>query len=364
MKSIVDAKEFAQALSRVSSVLRKSAIPMLESVLVCFCGGSCILTATDMKVWAKTELPASGDDFEFLLMKPEAMLKACRYYDGELTMELTIPNEEGYWRSNLTISNGAYTGSFEVECADDYPEFLIVEANSSFSVNVPKLLARIKTVKYANARSASDAFSVTYCIQFDGDQIYALDGYRVAWDIDPTTVFPGKFLILTKHLEHLKLFKDEVTFQIGDRYVQVTDGHTTLCLHQGDGDPFNLGAAIPNQYRESFVVSPKDFLNALAYVKGFISQKVRPCIRLCDGILTLDDLPKRCSSTLKLSGNNSMPIGFYVRFMEDAMKQFKQEPQVKVSVSGRYSPIIIEAEGRSDHALVMPTRLREYTSAA
>ena len=69
MKSIVDAKEFAQALNRVNSVLRKSAIPMLESVLVCFCGGSCILTATDMKVWAKTELPASGDDFEFLLMK-------------------------------------------------------------------------------------------------------------------------------------------------------------------------------------------------------------------------------------------------------------------------------------------------------
>lgn len=364
MKSIVNAKEFAQALSRISSVLGKSAIPMLESVLVCFCGGSCILTATDMKIWAKTEFPARGDDFEFLLMKPAEMLKACRYYDGDLVMELTIPNDDGYWRSDLVVFNGVCTGSFEVECADDYPGFITVEANSSFSVNAPKLLERVQTVKYANERSVSDTFSITYCIQFDGNQIYAMDGYRVAWDIDPTMEFPGKFLILTEHLEHLKMFQNEVTFQIGDRYVQVTDGRTTLCLRLGDGEPFNLGAAIPVQYQEVFFVSPKDVLNALAYIKGFITKKIRPCIRLCDGILTIAELPQKCSTTLKLSGNNSMPIGFYIRFMEDAMKQFKHEPQVKVNISGRNTPIIVEAEGRSDHALVMPARLKENASAA
>lgn len=160
------------------------------------------------------------------------------------------------------------------------------------------------------------------------------------------------------------MFQNEVTFQIGDRYVQVTDGRTTLCLRLGDGEPFNLGAAIPVQYQEVFFVSPKDVLNALAYIKGFITKKIRPCIRLCDGILTIAELPQKCSTTLKLSGNNSMPIGFYIRFMEDAMKQFKHEPQVKVNISGRNTPIIVEAEGRSDHALVMPARLKENASAA
>lgn len=364
MKSIVNAKEFAQALSRVSSVLRKSAIPMLESVLVCFCGGRCILTATDMSVWAKTELPACGDDFEFLLMKPEAMLKACRYYDGELTMELTIPNDDGYWRSDLAVSNGICTGSFEVECADEYPEFIAVEANNSFSVNAPKLLARIQTVKYANEKPDMDTYNARTCIQFSGNQIYAMDNYRAAWDVDPTTEFPCKFLISTEHLEHLKLFQDEVTFQIGDRYVQVTDGRTTLCLRQGEDVPFNLETVLPQQYQEAFCVSPKEFLNALAYIKGFIPKKVRSCIRLCDGVLTLDELPQRCSATVKFSGSNTIPLGFNIRYMEDAMKQFKSEPQVKVNISGRNSPIFIEAEGHSDYALVMPTQLREYASAA
>ena len=364
MKRIVDAKEFAQALNRVNSVLRKSAIPMLESVLVCFCGGSYILTATDMKVWAKTELPASGDDFEFLLMKPVEMLKACRYYDGELAIELTIPNDEGYWRNDLAVSNSTRTGSFEVESADDYPSFMTVEANSSFSVNAPKLLARIQTIKYANVKPDTDTYNARTCIQFSGNQIYAMDHHRVAWDVDPTTEFPCKFLISTEHLEHLKLFKDEVTFQVGDRYVQVTDGLTTLCLRQGDDSPFDLGLVLPKQYQEGFVISPKEFLNALAYIKGFIPKKVAPCARLCDGVLTLDKLPQKCSATLKFSGSNTIPIGFNIRYMEDVMKQFKSEAQVKVSISGRYSPIIIEAEDRSDHALVMPARLKEYVSAA
>lgn len=364
MKSIVDAKEFAQALSRVSSVLGKSAIPMLESVLVCFCGGSCILAATDMKIWAKTEFPARGDDFEFLLMKPAEILKACRYYDGELVMELTIPNDEGYWRNDLAVSNGARTGSFEVKSADDYPSFMIVEANSSFSVNAPKLLARVQTVRYANEKPDLGCRNVRTCIQFAGNQIYAMDSYRAAWDIDPTMEFPGKFMILTEHLEHLKLFKDEVTFQIGDRYVQVTDGITTLCLRQGEDVLFDLESALPKQYQEEFCVSPKEFLNALAYVKGFIPKKAFTFARICNGTLTLDKLPEKCSVILELSGSNATPIGFDIRYMEDAMKQFKHEPRVKVRIGGRSSPIIVEAEGRSDHALVLPGRLKEYASAA
>lgn len=364
MKSIVNAKEFAQALSRVSSVLGKSAIPMLESVLVCFCGGSCILTATDMKIWAKTEFPARGDDFEFLLMKPAEMLKACRYYDGELVMELTIPNDDGYWRSDLVVSNDTHTGSFEAESADDYPTFMTVEANSSFSVNAPKLLARVQTVRYANEKPDLGCRNVRTCIQFTGNQIYAMDSYRAAWDIDPETVFPGKFLILTEQLEHLKLFRDEVTFQIGDRYVQVTDGITTLCLRQGEDVLFDLESALPKQYQEEFCVSPKEFLNALAYVKGFIPKKEFTFARICNGTLTLDKLSEKCSVILELSGSNATPIGFDIRYMEDAMKQFKHEPRVKVRIGGRSSPIIVEAEGRSDHALVLPGRLKEYASAA
>ena len=49
--------------------------------------------------------------------------------------------------------------------------------------------------------------------------------------------------------------------------------------------------------------------------------------------------------------------------MLDALKQFRKEPEVRLKLSGIYTPIVIEAEGRSDFALVLPVRLREERAA-
>ena len=51
--------------------------------------------------------------------------------------------------------------------------------------------------------------------------------------------------------------------------------------------------------------------------------------------------------------------------MTDAMEQFKKEPSVAMKVStGSLGPIIIEAQGRGDRALVMPVRLGEASRVA
>lgn len=48
----------------------------------------------------------------------------------------------------------------------------------------------------------------------------------------------------------------------------------------------------------------------------------------------------------------------------DALEQFKKEPCVKLKFSGPLGPIIMEAEGRNDFAMVLPVRLREGFAAA
>ena len=47
MRATVDAKAFVQALDRVSGIIRKSSIPVLNAVLVRFGDGHCTLTATN-----------------------------------------------------------------------------------------------------------------------------------------------------------------------------------------------------------------------------------------------------------------------------------------------------------------------------
>lgn len=48
MRATVDAKAFVQALDRVSGIIRKSSIPVLNAVLVRFEGDRCTLTSTNI----------------------------------------------------------------------------------------------------------------------------------------------------------------------------------------------------------------------------------------------------------------------------------------------------------------------------
>lgn len=49
--------------------------------------------------------------------------------------------------------------------------------------------------------------------------------------------------------------------------------------------------------------------------------------------------------------------------MLDALKQFKGEVEVCIHLSSPHAPIVIDAAGRSDFALVVPVRLKEEMAA-
>ena len=68
-RAVVDAKEFSHAMSKISKILKKCAIPILEEVCLRIQNGRCTLTATDLETWLTTEFPASGDDMFFAFRK-------------------------------------------------------------------------------------------------------------------------------------------------------------------------------------------------------------------------------------------------------------------------------------------------------
>lgn len=88
-RAVVDAKEFSHAMSKISKVLKKCAIPILEEVCLRIQNGRCTLTATDLETWLTAEFPASGDDMFFAFRKTKDILRACSHFAGELTMEFS-----------------------------------------------------------------------------------------------------------------------------------------------------------------------------------------------------------------------------------------------------------------------------------
>lgn len=367
MRSKVDAKAFVQALDKVSNLIRKSYIPVLNGVLIQFGPDRCTLTSTNLDSWLSVKLPAQGDSFVCLLGRPRETARAFRQFDGELVLEQMETGEGMKRRLKLALSCGPRSAELPAFLPEDFPEQQAWEPVHSFETNAARLYERVGRVKYAaGVPSKSEARACMVSVQFSGNRIYAVDGYRLAWDTDPGLSVPVPFMAAPDVLEHLKLFGDQtVSVCLGDRFAKVTDGTMTLRFRLPEGELLKLDNAIPERFQTEFQLSPRGFLSELTYLKRALPGKGPYKVRFSGGSLFAENLGERFATKISASGCERVEFGFNLDYMADAMEQFKQEPFVKMKVSsGSVGPIIIEAEGRSDYAMVLPVRLRETIKAA
>ena len=119
-RAVVDAKEFSHAMSKVSKILKKSAIPILEEVCLRIQNGRCTLTATDLETWLTAEFPASGDDMFFAFRKTKDILRACSHFAGELTMEFSETQSGSKKAGRVLLRCERRGAEFEVYDGADY----------------------------------------------------------------------------------------------------------------------------------------------------------------------------------------------------------------------------------------------------
>lgn len=366
MRAIVDAKEFSQALDKVSKVLKKSKyIPALGEAMVRFSGGRCVLTGTDFETWLTAEIPAQGDDFSFVFHRTVNAVKACRRFDGDLTLELTETGEDRERRLRLCMSCGDRAGEFHAFFPEDYPEMPELEPEQSFSTNAASLMERIDRIKYATLKPSRNNSASSTSIQFSGSRIYCLDGLRAAWSTDEALSVPKPFMVTVAPLEHLKLFgKQDVSVNLCKRHIDITDGSLHLIARLVEAVLFDLDSAVPKDFQEEIYVSPSEFLTELAYLKDLMPSGQTPYVRFCGGsLLTRAD---ECGYQPKvwLEGRSEIEVGFNLNYMADALRQFKGESRVRMKLRTPISPILLEAEGRGECALVLPVRPKYVPKAA
>ena len=367
MRATVDAKAFVQALDRVSGIIRKSSIPVLNAVLVRFGDGHCTLTATNIETYLSAALPAQGDAFAFLLDRPRETARAFRQFEGELTLEQTEKGEGDRRRITLALSCGPRAAELHPFLPEDFPRGPKWEPQEEFTANSARLYARVERVKYAaGLPEKNDARPCRSKVQFSGANVYAVDGYRMAWDSDPELDVPRPFMAAPDALEHLKLFGNQtVSVQLGERFAAVTGGVTSLLFRLPEGELLNIDRAIPDKFKAEFQVCPQEFLAELKYLKQSLRGKRAHVVRFSGGNLLSESMGERYATKVSADGCGDVEFGFNLDYMADAMEQFKKEPSVTVKVSaGSLGPIIVEAEGRNDRALVMPYNLKKAGMAA
>lgn len=364
MRAIVDAKEFAQALSKVTKVLKRSAVPVLEGVLVQVKDGRCTLAASDWTTWLTTAIPAEGDELSFALQHPKDAAKACAYFEGELLLEAVETVQGKNSCLQLTMSCGPRAAQVMAFLSEDYPPMREERARHTYTVNAARLLERVEHVKYALKKPDDKLDAQRTHVQFDGNKVFGVDGYRLAWDVDDTLFVRPPFMVLPEALEYLKMFgNQDVTFSVGEWYLQVTDGTTVLQTRTGGPLVFNVDGAVPKEFSEEFYISPKDFLRELDYLKKLAHNAGNVNVYFSNGRLSMSAGGGNYSTQIQIDGETWTDFGFELRYMVDALRQFRGEPVVKMKVISPVAPIVLEAEGRGDFAMVLPVRMKQAAAA-
>ncbi len=366
MKASVDAKTFSAALDKTSTVLKRSQFPVMNTVGLRFGDGKCMMTATDLSTWLSVEIPAQGDAFECAFYHNKDAAKACRFYEGLLSLEIVDSEDGRHKQRQIILSCGSRTAEFEgLPPDEDLFTLPTDEVKASFSVDAAALLKRVERVKYAALKGTHDTRPSLTCVQFEKNMVLALDGQRAAYDTDPLLTFPRPFLVKADGLTHLKLFGDSpVQAHVGVRFTQFVGKGISLCCRNEGVEVFKLDQAIPKDFREEIHICPKEFLRELDYLKSLLHSKEKPFIRFRGGELSLDAVSRKGQTSVPIEGKSTIEFGFDLNLMTEALKRFEGEARVKIKVASQSSPLILEAEGRNDHALVLPARLRQDRAAA
>lgn len=364
MRAIVDAKEFSQALNQVTKVLKQSVIPELEGVLVKVEAGRCTLSATDFTTWLTAAIPAEGDDLGFVFQRPKDAARACGHFDGELVLE-TEEKSHGKDRwLQLTMSCGPRTAQVMAFLPENYPAMPENQERHTYTVNAARLLERVEHVKYMLEKPDFTAKAQRTHVQFGGNKVFALDGYRMAWDVDDSLSVHQPFMALPEALEYLKFFGDhEVTASMGERYLRITDGAITIQTRIEGPFVFNVDGAVPRKFLEEFYICPKDFLRELDYLKKLAHNTGKADVAFSNGKLSLTAAGGNYSTQIQIEGKSTVNFGFELRYMIDALRQFRGESRVKMKVNSPVAPIILEADDRGDFAMVLPVRMKAAAAA-
>ena len=358
MRSSVDAAAFYKAMTALMEVTSKSSIEVLREIKVEFTADHCTLSATNFNTWLSVTIPASGDDFAFVFWNSAGVQKVCRYFTGQLELELS-----GQRKSQIiTMRCGDKGGKFPVYEAEECPTWPEFRVRQTYAANAAKILACVKQVKYAvDLRNTRPVY---HGVLFQGRHIWSVEGHRAACCDDGGLDVEKPFLVGVPALDQLKAFGDaDMQINVADNWVLFQNEHVRLLAKRIQNvTPITYESVVPQKWNEEFCFHRKDFVQALKYLLACIGKTDKPYVRFENGLLTLRARDCLYKAAVSISAESSIIFGFDARFMLDALTQFEKQELVTMRLTSPLGAISLVADSSS--AIVLPVRLREEQIAA
>jgi len=359
MNSTVDAKTFYKAFSVVQKFTQRSVIPQLEEIKADFFPDRCVLTATDLVQWVCIEMPAQGDTFSLVFKYSKGLMKMCRTLSGPMDINYEAGENDG----RVSIQCQKRQSTLRAYLGDSFADSPVVEPDHTYTLDAAKLLGRVSSVSYA-ADEKSDRAAMRG-VRFLEDQMFCLNGYRMAVSIDPSLYPAEPFVLPVQSFKYWEtLFPGgTVTLDIGKKYARFTGGDVKQYVRLLEPDWIIPQKVVPTSCQERYLVSPKAFSKELAYLSEFIQNPDRQPAAFTRGKVSVESNAGAFTTEAGFGCDSELEISFNVRYLLDAAKHFEQYERITIEFSSPYTPIVLRAD-ENNYAMVLTTRPSKNQQAA
>ena len=362
----VERAKLLDAVSRLQrAVGAKTAMPVLEGILISAEQGKITLVSYNLEMGMKKELYAKCDEAGDIVINAKLLADILRRMNG-LQVEISADD-----KLNCNLKSGEASFDIMGMAATDFPEMPSVSDGNSFSISGDVLSEMVKGTIFATAQNEGAKpilTGINFSISDSVIQLVAIDGYRLA--IKKENINLDKelnFTVSGKAIgEAVKLIDEEtedVDINVGERLISFNISGYSFISRLLEGDFVNYQKTLPAEHKQKVTVNTRELINIIERVSLLISESFSTPIRCyfneLNVVFTCATSMGRATETFntKLEGE-SFEIGLNSRYLLEALKASESE-NVMILFNGPNAGVVISpTEGDAFKYMIMPMRLK------
>ena len=366
MNIVCDKVLLSAAIDGVSkAVTMRSAIPVLEGILLKAEGFQLNLTGYDLEMGIVTTIEANVKEAGEVVLNAKLLSSMISRMPAG---QVAITSAEN---GKTTIQSGVVQFEIQSMPASDFPELPNTGAEETLTIKTGVLKDMIDRTLYAVSQDEKKPAHTGELFEILPNKltVVALDGYRLAIVERPVTAVKDIRIIVPSktmtEVSHLLPNDDEelVHISANRRYVVFMAGGHTPNSPPVEGGVLHTPTKNPPDSRTRVTIDTKEFVETIERASLIITERLKNPLRIS---FTEGKVVVRCQTNLGRvvdefnadCEGDEVEIGFNNRYLLDALRNARTD-KVRMEISGPLSPVkVLPAEGSDFLYLVLPVRFK------
>jgi len=370
----ISRNDFWEGLNSLQNITNKRVtLAILSNILIETTDNSLILTATDLEIGLRIEVPAEINDQGTLTLPSKKIFEIVRESGSDT---ISIQETENSW---VIISAGLSTYNLAGMASDEFPEFPEYDKENFVPFEAGIFSDLIDKVIFSIANDEENAYALTNVL-FETEKrddrsflrIISSDGHRlsimekdVATDVDLLNIQPGT-LIPKKGIQELKKFcdyRDSIEISFEEKQVVIKDNESIMVIRLKQGEFPQYGAIVQAvQLENKIQIERIPFLDSLKRINLFtedIFHTIQIEIENGKMILSSQNVDLGNAKDIQDVEYDGEPLllGFNCRYFIDAL-QVMECDTVDAYINSNNSPCLMKSDiDEGFLSIIMPMQL-------